>query len=102
MTKVFGGPEGKLAIIPASGSVMHPHPRLCTKPSIRAPAGSSALSIPPNTVRELTFHTHNTAFGDRFDLRIPQLVSSGVQSLALRCYAAFFRPAFFTAEAARL
>jgi hypothetical protein len=69
----FGGPDGDLTLIPASGTVMHPHLRLTTKPTIRASADASQVALPSNCVREFTFHTHNTAFGDAFDLRVPEL-----------------------------
>lgn len=69
----FGGPDGDLTLIPASGTVMHPHLRLTTKPVRRAPSVSTPVVLPTNCVREFTFHTHNTAFGDGFDLRIPEL-----------------------------
>jgi len=67
----FCGPDGGHSLIPASGTVMHPHLRLSTKPEA-SPAAPKAFAIPPNCVRELTFHTNNTAFGDGFDLRIPE------------------------------
>lgn len=69
----FGGPDGDLTLIPASGTVMHPHLRLTTAPVIRAASVSKPVALPTNCVREFTFHTHNTAFGDGFDLRIPEL-----------------------------
>lgn len=58
---------------------MHPHLRLSTK--VASGGGNAAhngafsipLAIPQNSIRELTFHTHNTAFGDGFDLRVLEL-----------------------------
>jgi hypothetical protein len=69
----FGGPEGQFATIPASGTVMHPHLRLTTKAAGPAPPGPNPVDVPTNCVREFIFHTHNTAFGDAFDLRVPEL-----------------------------
>ncbi len=68
----FAGTDGRHATIPASGTAMHPHLRLTTKPYARQ-AGGKPVDLPFNTLRELTCHTHNTAFGDGFDLRVPEL-----------------------------
>ena len=69
----FGGPDGDRALIPASGTVMHPHLRLTTRPPVNRAAPAKPVELPVNCVREFTFHTHNTAFGDGFDLRVPEL-----------------------------
>jgi hypothetical protein len=68
----FKGPDGAFATIPADGTVMHPHLRLSTVASDVAHA-PVAPSIPYNSVREFTFHSHNTAFGDAFNLDIREL-----------------------------
>lgn len=68
----FGGPDGDVSLIPANGTVMHPHLRLTTK-AVDRPSVLHPPVLPANCVRELTFHTHNTAFGDGFDLRVPDL-----------------------------
>lgn len=72
----FCGPDGEVALIPASGTVMHPHLRLSTKSALPDSHSNDTHAVQPwplNSVKELTFHTHNSAFGDGFDLRIPQL-----------------------------
>lgn len=69
----FAGPDGSHASISARGTVMRPHLRLSTK-AVELPSLSrNPPVLPTNTIRELTFHTHNTAFGDGFDLRVPEL-----------------------------
>jgi hypothetical protein len=69
----IAGPRQQYATIPAKGTVMHPHLCLSTKEP-KAPAGQEEVpEIPFNTLQELTLHTYNSCFGDRFGLDIPQL-----------------------------
>jgi hypothetical protein len=64
------GPTQHYATIPSKGTVMHPHLHLSTKEP-EAPTGRDDLpDIPFNTIQELTLHTHNSAFGDKFTLDV--------------------------------
>jgi hypothetical protein len=66
------GPTQQYATIPSKGTVMHPHLHLSTKEP-EAPMGQEDLpDIPFNTIQELTLHTHNSAFGDKFTLDVPE------------------------------
>ncbi|MGH8070035.1 MAG: hypothetical protein ACRERE_33285, partial [Candidatus Entotheonellia bacterium] len=66
------GPTQQYATIPAKGTVMHPHLHLSTKEP-EPPTGQEDLpDIPCNTIQELTLHTHNSAFGDKFSLDVPE------------------------------
>ncbi|PYP90376.1 MAG: hypothetical protein DMG65_11715 [Candidatus Angelobacter sp. Gp1-AA117] len=68
----FVSASGQHAVIPASGTVMHPHLQLSTRDT----AGSSDAALPPipfNTIQEFTLFTHNSAFGDAFHLNAPHL-----------------------------
>lgn len=67
----FSGPERRFALVPADGTAMHPHLRLSTRED--SPGTSSFPPFQPNTVQELTFHTHNTAFGDAYSLDVPEI-----------------------------
>ena len=69
----FVGPSGQFATIPAQGTVMHPHLALTTRDSDREPAVANVPQIPQNVIREITLHTHNSAFGDDFRVHIPDL-----------------------------
>ncbi|MEX1127839.1 MAG: hypothetical protein WEB50_04655 [Vicinamibacterales bacterium] len=73
----FAGPAMHFASIPAVGTALHPHLSLSTKAPEAAPCGDRVPDIPTNTVREYTAFTHNTAFGDKFSLNIPELGGSG-------------------------
>ena len=65
-------PTQQYATIPSKGTVMHPHLHLSTKEP-EAPTGQEdLLDIPFNTIQELTLHTHNSAFGDKFTLDVPE------------------------------
>jgi hypothetical protein len=68
----FAGADGAPATIPAAGTVMHPHLSLSTREP-EVPAGVEAPELPENTVREFTLFTHNSSFGDKFDLHTPAL-----------------------------
>ena len=69
----FSSASRQFATVPANGTVMHPHLHLSTKPPA-APSGHEQLpEIPFNTVQEFTLYTHNSSFGDKFGLDIPQL-----------------------------
>jgi hypothetical protein len=66
------GPTQQYATIPSKGTVMHPHLHLSTKEP-EPPTGQEELpDIPFNTLQELTLHTHNSAFGDKFSLDVPE------------------------------
>ncbi len=67
----FVGPSMQFAVIPANGTVMHPHLSLGTRDT-RIP-GNACPDIPFNTLQEYTIYTHNSAFGDQFTLEVPQL-----------------------------
>jgi len=73
----FAGPQMHFASIPAVGTALHPHLSLSTQPPDGEPCGGNCPDIPPNTVREYTAFSHNTAFGDKFSLNIPELGGSG-------------------------
>jgi hypothetical protein len=73
----FTGPMSpQFASIPTRGLALHPHLHLSTRES---PAGTpeGVPEIPTNTVRELTFITHNSSFGDDFTLTGPFLGGTG-------------------------
>jgi hypothetical protein len=68
----IAGPTQQYATIPSKGTVMHPHLHLSTKEP-EAPTGQEDLpDLPFNTMQELTLHTHNSAFGDKFSLDVPE------------------------------
>jgi hypothetical protein len=65
-------PTQQYATIPSKGTVMHPHLHLSTKEP-EAPTGQEELpDIPYNTLQELTLHSHNSCFGDKFTLDVPE------------------------------
>ncbi len=68
----FSGPELKFASIPAVSTALHPHLCLSTKAPEPAPLGG-VPDIPLNTVREYATFTHNSAFGDKFSMNIPEM-----------------------------
>jgi hypothetical protein len=68
----IAGPTQQYATIPSKGTVMHPHLHLSTKEP-GAPTGQEDLpDFPFNTLQELTLHTHNSCFGDKFTLDVPE------------------------------
>ena len=69
----FSGPDMEFASIPAVGTVLHPHLWLNTKAPEGVSCGDHCPEIPTNTVREYTPFTHNTAFGDKFTLNVPDM-----------------------------
>jgi len=69
----FFSPEMKFATIPADGTVMHPHLCLSTRAPECSQAASSCLSLPYNSIQELTLLTHNSSFGDAFHLESAEL-----------------------------
>jgi hypothetical protein len=68
----FTGPSLKFATIPAAGTVMHPHLSLSTKAPAFSPEDAPP-DIPYNTIQEFTLFTHNSAFGDAFNLKVAAL-----------------------------
>jgi hypothetical protein len=69
----FAGPSREHATIPASGTVMHPHLQISTKRDGTKSKGDVPDRIPFNTIQEFTLFTHSSAFGDSFQLNVPQL-----------------------------
>jgi hypothetical protein len=68
----FAGAALQYASIPARGLAIHPHISLSTREvDVERPA--ELPEIPTNTVREYTFFTHDSAFGDAFTLQGPAL-----------------------------
>jgi hypothetical protein len=67
----FCGPDRQFALIPADGTVMRPHLRLSTAPV--AASGSECPEIRFNSVKELTYESGHSSFGDAFLLDIPDL-----------------------------
>ncbi len=68
----FSGPEMKFASIPAVSTALHPHFCFSTTPPESTPLGG-VPDIPLNTVREYASFTHNSAFGDKFSMNIPEM-----------------------------
>lgn len=71
----FAGADGAPATIPAAGTAMHPHLALSTREP-EVPADVPPPDLPENTVREYTLFTHNSSFGDQFDLHSSDLGGS--------------------------
>lgn len=72
----LAGPSPQFASIPTRGLALHPHIHLSTREApVETPEG--VPEIPTNTVREFTFITHNTSFGDDFNLTGPFLGGTG-------------------------
>lgn len=70
----FSGPAMQFASVPAVGTALHPHIALSTTPPDTTAVRPEAVAdIPVNTVREYTAFTHNSAFGDKFALNVPEL-----------------------------
>ncbi len=69
----FSGPEMQFASVPAVGTALHPHLRLSTRAPEGPTPGRAVPEIPTNTAREFTPFTHNTAFGDKFSLNVPDM-----------------------------
>ena len=72
----FSGPSFEPASILTRGVALHPHIHLSTRASDDEALGA-ALELPTNTVREYTLVTHNTSFGDLFNLTGPFLGGNG-------------------------
>jgi len=68
----FVSATGQHAIIPAAGTVMHPHLQISTRDTAGYP-DAEIHGIPFNTIQEFTLFTHNSAFGDAFHLNNPHL-----------------------------
>lgn len=68
----FGAGSGDFALVPAAGTAMHPHLALST----REPEGAAQAAVPDlpeNTILELSLFTHNSCFGDKFNLQARDL-----------------------------
>ncbi|HEY1909770.1 MAG TPA: hypothetical protein VGG73_02510 [Vicinamibacterales bacterium] len=73
----FAGEGMEFASVPAVSTSLHPHISLSTKP-LEEPTPDFLLAgrlpeIPINTVREYSTFSHNTAFGDKFTLNVPEM-----------------------------
>ncbi len=69
----FCDPDGNCASVPARGTSLHPHLQLTTQNSLGyTPCAPNCPTIPTNTVQIFTVHSAYTAFGDDFELDIPQ------------------------------
>jgi hypothetical protein len=72
----FAGPSLQFASIVTRGLALHPHIYLSTcEDPVEMP--EHPPEIPTNTVREYTFMTHNSSFGDAFNLTGPFLGGPG-------------------------
>jgi hypothetical protein len=71
------GPDLKCASILARGTSLHPHLYLSTKDPEGPTCAPNCPDIPTNTIQEFTVATRYSAFGDDFDLDIPQLGGLG-------------------------
>ena len=66
------------ASVPARGTSLHPHLYLDTAESLGfTPCAPNCPDLPTNTTQVFTINSPYTAFGDDFDLRIPQLGGLG-------------------------
>ena len=71
-------PDLKCPSIPASGTSLHPYLHLDTSESLGfTPCAPNCPDIPQNKIQVFTVNARYTAFGDDFDLRIPELGGSG-------------------------
>ena len=69
----FCGPTGNCASVLARGTSLHPHLQLDTRDSLGyTPCAPNCPDIPTNTTRIYTVNARYSAYGDDFDLRIPQ------------------------------
>jgi len=68
----FGAASGEFATVPAAGTAMHPHLALSTKEPERG-ARAAVPDLPENTILELSLFTHNSSFGDKFNLQAREL-----------------------------
>lgn len=71
-------PTGNCASVLARGTSLHPHLQLDTRDSLGyTPCASNCPDIPTNTTEVFTVNARYSAYGDDFDLRIPQLGGLG-------------------------
>ena len=73
----FASADWQFASVPAVSTSLHPHINLSSK-ALEEPTADFLLAgrlpeIPVNTVREYTTFSHNTAFGDKFTLNVPEM-----------------------------
>jgi hypothetical protein len=74
----FCGPTGNCASVLARGTSLHPHLQLDTRTSLGyTPCAPNCPDIPTNTVEVFTVNARYSAYGDDFDLRIPELGGLG-------------------------
>ena len=71
------GPDQKCASILARGTSLHPHLYISTKDPGGTPCAPNCPDIPTNTIQIFTIATRFSAFGDDFDLDIPELGGPG-------------------------
>jgi hypothetical protein len=69
----FAGATQQFASIPARGTALHPRLHLSTRDPEPVESPADLPEIPTNTVREYTFFTHDSSFGDAFNLQGPFL-----------------------------
>lgn len=74
----FCGPTGNCASVLARGTSLHPHLQLDTRDSLGyTPCAPNCPDIPVNTTQIFTVNARYSAYGDDFDLDIPQLGGLG-------------------------
>ncbi|HWF09712.1 MAG TPA: hypothetical protein VG297_14685 [Bryobacteraceae bacterium] len=74
----YCNPSSQCASVLARGTSFHPHIQLDTRDSLGyTPCAPNCPDIPTNTIEVFNVHARYTAFGDDFDLRIPELGGVG-------------------------
>lgn len=73
----FCGPGIRCASVLARGLSLHPHLTISTKEPAGPSCAPSCPEIPSNTIQEFIVNTARTAFGDDFNIDIPQLGGLG-------------------------
>jgi hypothetical protein len=69
----FAGAPLEWASIPARGLALHPHLHLSTREPDDVAVDGPGITLPANTVTELTLVTRRSSFGDRFHLNSAEL-----------------------------
>lgn len=81
----FCDPVGNCASVLARGTSLHPHLQIDTRDSLGyQPCAPNCPDIPTNTTQIYTVHARYSAYGDDFDLRIPQQGGLGPGRSALQ------------------
>ena len=69
----FCGPAGNCGSVLARGTSLHPHLQLDTRDSMGyTPCAPNCPDVPTDTTQIFTLNARHSAYGDDFDLRIPQ------------------------------